>query len=287
MNGSFIDDFADVPGLNDLNAQPSTPAKAAKPRETFPCESCGGTGVYRGVRIHQQETRCFACGGKGYFLKSYKDRMASREKYAQKKATALATAQAAFNEAHPGLIEAMTPLASWNDFVKSLLDQYLLKGGLSDRQVTAAISQVEKAARRDAERAAQKAARIENAPQIDMTSILAMFEKARENGLKKLAFVAADLRISLAKSTSVNAGALYVQRDGDYQGKIMGGKFLAIREAKADTAALLIEIAKNPSQAARDYGKRTGTCCCCGRELTDPKSIADGIGPICATNWGL
>lgn len=25
-----------------------------------------------------------------------------------------------------------------------------------------------------------------------------------------------------------------------------------------------------------------GTCCCCGRKLTDPESIASGIGPTCA-----
>ena len=33
---------------------------------------------------------------------------------------------------------------------------------------------------------------------------------------------------------------------------------------------------------AQAYGKATGMCCVCGTTLTDPKSIAAGIGPVCA-----
>ena len=33
---------------------------------------------------------------------------------------------------------------------------------------------------------------------------------------------------------------------------------------------------------AKAYGKLTGTCCSCGRELTNEDSIEAGIGPICA-----
>ena len=49
----------------------------------------------------------------------------------------------------------------------------------------------------------------------------------------------------------------------------------------------LTKIAADPAGEARLYGMRTGTCACCGRELTDPNSIEAGIGPICAENWGL
>ena len=37
--------------------------------------------------------------------------------------------------------------------------------------------------------------------------------------------------------------------------------------------------------AAR-FGLLTGVCACCGRTLTDPESIARGIGPVCARNRG-
>lgn len=33
---------------------------------------------------------------------------------------------------------------------------------------------------------------------------------------------------------------------------------------------------------AKQYGQVTGTCCMCGRKLTNEESIAEGIGPRCA-----
>jgi len=36
---------------------------------------------------------------------------------------------------------------------------------------------------------------------------------------------------------------------------------------------------------AQEYGRLYGICCRCGAELTDEKSIEDGIGPVCATKW--
>ena len=37
-------------------------------------------------------------------------------------------------------------------------------------------------------------------------------------------------------------------------------------------------------QAAR-IGHATGVCCICGRELSDPVSVQNGIGPVCAKKW--
>jgi hypothetical protein len=34
-------------------------------------------------------------------------------------------------------------------------------------------------------------------------------------------------------------------------------------------------------EQAAEYGRRTGVCLICGRTLTDPTSVAQGIGPIC------
>lgn len=36
---------------------------------------------------------------------------------------------------------------------------------------------------------------------------------------------------------------------------------------------------------AAEFGKRTGTCCNCGRTLTNPDSIDAGIGPVCAQRF--
>lgn len=45
----------------------------------------------------------------------------------------------------------------------------------------------------------------------------------------------------------------------------------------------LREIEADPVEAAKRYGKLSGRCSCCGRDLTDPASIEIGVGPICLT----
>ncbi len=41
----------------------------------------------------------------------------------------------------------------------------------------------------------------------------------------------------------------------------------------------------DPITIASAFGRATGRCCCCGRTLTNPDSIAAGIGPICAAGF--
>jgi hypothetical protein len=110
-----------------------------------------------------------------------------------------------------------------------------------------------------------------------------MFETARNSGHKKPIYRAAGLVISRASDHGKNPGALYVKTaEGDeYLGKIIGTDYTG------KPAPGLVAIAADPRGEAVRYGKRTGTCSCCGAELSNPKSIAAGIGPICATKWGL
>jgi len=49
---------------------------------------------------------------------------------------------------------------------------------------------------------------------------------------------------------------------------------LAIKYVKADQ--------KITRERAAEFGQQTGVCCMCGRDLTDPESVAAGIGPICS-----
>lgn len=51
----------------------------------------------------------------------------------------------------------------------------------------------------------------------------------------------------------------------------------AMRLLSSDTRMSLDE--------AKAFGALYGTCCSCGRTLTDESSIAAGIGPICATKF--
>lgn len=44
---------------------------------------------------------------------------------------------------------------------------------------------------------------------------------------------------------------------------------------------------KNPVAEAQLEGQYLGSCCFCGLELTDRRSLATGYGPICASKYGL
>lgn len=280
MTTSFIDDLQDI-----INGSAAPVAKApTKPVQTYPCESCGGTGKYRGVRIHQTESDCFACGGRGWFKTSTADRFAARKAAADRKARVLQVARDQFDAAHPGLAAGLAGIREWSEFGRAMHEQIEAKGALTEKQVAAAQNLLAKVA---ASRAAKEAAKQANSGAVDMTAIEALFATAKANGLLKPAFVVEGMRIKPAPLTGKNAGALYVTRDGEYQGKLSGGRFIAVGGAHADTLATLVKIAVDPAGAAREFGRVTGTCCCCGRTLTDAESIAAGIGPICATKWGL
>jgi hypothetical protein len=82
-----------------------------------------------------------------------------------------------------------------------------------------------------------------------------------------------------AVTKGVNAGAVYAYRpDGACAGKITpSGVFYG----DENLTGALTRAAKNPQEAAVAYGRQTGNCSCCGRDLTDPVSIFGGIGPIC------
>lgn len=53
-----------------------------------------------------------------------------------------------------------------------------------------------------------------------------------------------------------------------------------------DVKAIIMGAANDPLNAAIRYGKVSGECSCCGRELTVKESIERGIGPICAKKFG-
>ena len=183
-----------------------------------------------------------------------------------------------FKEENPGLIEALKELTSWNSFAASLVEQFNKRGSLSEKQTGAAVAMLMKVK-------ANQAARAE-APTVDLSNVVAMFNKAHE-AIKTPKFRFEDLVISRAPDSGANAGALYVKVDGEYAGKVKEGKWFGLRTAPQDTLSKLQQIAESPLGSAVAYGRKTGTCACCGRELTKHESIDRGIGPICAERFGL
>lgn len=179
------------------------------------------------------------------------------------------------------LIERAREFSAWSDFAGSLVAAFRKYGKLSEKQEGALRSMVAKV---DAGRAAKQA----NSGEVNVSAIEKLFADVVATGHKKPKFRAIGLEISLASSRSINAGALYVKDEGgNYLGKVQRGRFFASTAAKPGTLHTLERIAVNPRQEAVEYGKKYGICGCCGRELSDPVSVAMGIGPVCAERWGL
>jgi len=55
----------------------------------------------------------------------------------------------------------------------------------------------------------------------------------------------------------------------------------------AGLRSLLHALAEDPMKTLSEYGSITGNCSCCGSGLTSDNSVAMGIGPVCAKNYGL
>jgi hypothetical protein len=285
MNDFDDFDFAAWIAENDEPPEPPRPtAKPAAEREKHPCGECAGSGRWMHGTNRRGENKCFACKGRGYFLSSAQDRRKSRDQRRESKARKLADAKGAFNEAHPDLIVTLLSMTNWNDFAASLVDQFNRRGDLSEKQIAAAQRMI---AKTKATRAANAKSRDEASTEIDLSAIKAMFEKAFRSGKRRPTYRAEGVVISRAPDHGKNAGSLYIKTAGDdYQGKITPEMvFRPNHSAAPETTAALTAIAADPQDAAVRYGRETGSCSCCGRELTDPTSIAAGIGPICEANW--
>tara|TARA_R110000796_G_scaffold228451_2_gene345604 strand:+ start:1457 stop:1999 length:543 start_codon:yes stop_codon:yes gene_type:complete len=175
------------------------------------------------------------------------------------------------------ILIGLRPMIGWNDFAASLLAQYDRKGDLSERQWDAAERMILKT-----QATAQRKEDLQR--DVDVSRIKNLLVEAK---VKKPVFRAAELAFSLASVSGKNAGAVYVKRGADYQGKIMSGKFMPVGSCHDLTGDAVVQVSADPRGQAVQHGRDTGRCSCCGRELTDPFSIEQGIGPICASNWSL
>jgi hypothetical protein len=123
---------------------------------------------------------------------------------------------------------------------------------------------------------------------IDVGAIEVAFAAARANKIKSPKLRLADFVFSRAPDHGANAGSIYVKSKitDAYLGKVTAGRFIASRECDDPTKTAVIAAAADPHSSAKAYGLRTGSCACCGRELTNGESIELGIGPICRDKFG-
>ncbi len=243
---------------------------------THQCPACKGRGnfySYTGRLVGN----CFKCAGSGKVstgkLAAHKGRETQKRNAAE------------WLHAHHAEIAYMGHRAQHSSFYAGLQEQFNAGGKLSERQIEMIRKDMAEAPARIAAAKAKREA--DRTGDCDLTQIEKLFDTARSNGLKKLKFRTPDADIKPAPDHGVNAGWLYVTKGELYLGKLKAGKFVASRDAPEGTLAKLQELAKDPLAVGIAYGKQTGNCCCCGRELSDPVSVERGIGPICETKWGM
>ena len=281
--------FADLVSDLPLACEPVTPARRLF-RET--CAKCGGDGRWKGYGDCTGDLRCTMCDGRGYreFKTSAEERAKGREAAArakQREADALAAKVAAWHEANPEVSQWLREAAGRGfEFAQSLLGSLEQYGSLTDRQMETAARLTLQSQERKAQWAAERAVREAAAPTVDATQLEQSFRTAKSNGLKWPRITMGEMVIKPAGENSKNPGALYVTEDGQYLGKVMGGRFFKVRECGDEQEKQVVSLINDPVAAAEAYGHMTGHCCICNRELTNPESVARGIGPICADKFG-
>lgn len=103
------------------------------------------------------------------------------------------------------------------------------------------------------------------------------------NGLDSLTYTRNGVEVDLYHSgTRYRPGPIYVRTNKQKRGTIReDGSF----DVASDILDLLLDLDKNPRAVLGDSGRETGICAICGRELTNPESIARGMGPVCAERF--
>ena len=283
MTSTFLDLEDDVTVGGEFRPQTKTGTSRYAKTEQYPCAQCAGTGRWSGGVNRDGKGHCFACKGQGFFMTS----PAAREKARQARRTSRdnkARDAMSANEAS-GLLKDLANMEEWNNFAGSLMDQHRGGKAWSEKQIAAAQRMIAKVA--DASKQAAVKAKANATDGIDITRIREMFEAAYTAGHKKPVYRAEGMVLNRAPDHGRNPGAIYVKTDNVYQGKITGTTFYPSRDAVPETVTGLRIIAEDPMAAAVRYGRKTGTCACCGRKLTNELSVELGIGPICRDKWGL
>lgn len=117
------------------------------------------------------------------------------------------------------------------------------------------------------------------------------FEAAKSKGAKRLTLRFNGINVKPNRDlTALWVTSQTETEEGNYglQPKFLGKVTRTSLDSRLsdDVKSVIMGAASDPLTAAIRYGKVSGECSCCGRELTDPQSIERGIGPICARKFG-
>lgn len=243
------------------------------------CPKCNGRGskVYGFVNIC--EYTCSTCKGTGRVTQQHLDKIQRFKDNRAKAANTIANRAAEWKVQHADLWEWLT--ANSFDFSNSMIDSIERYGRLTDNQINAVRRCIAKQAERRAERL-----RAQEDSKTELTGVVAVVEamrKAKFLGNKKPKIRTKEITFTFAPDNGKNADHVYAKATGGlYLGKIdFSGRLTPSRDCVGEVLETLKRVASDPITAAIDYGKQTGVCACCGRDLEDEKSVERGIGPIC------
>lgn len=291
--------------MTELSATPSPAEPQPGTREI--CPKCQGTGRF--VSYAGRDCGpCFTCHGNGYKTEERRwygyharrlGRATAREQLAAAGTEASASVEA-FRATNPDIVAWLERNAPTFEFAASLLNQLRRRGGLTENQLAAVLRGIERDEAREAAPAAQAPVAASAAPpaaiEIDTSRLFACLTAAAATGLRRPRLIVGDVTVKLAGSTSRQPGALYFYSNGTFLGSIRpAGAALIVSRAyrglsEQDREAFVTavrELAADPVARVRAHGGLTGQCSCCGRPLSDPVSVANGIGPICADRFGF
>lgn len=114
------------------------------------------------------------------------------------------------------------------------------------------------------------------------------FDRAASARLRRPVMWFEGFEASMASASGRNPGAIYAKaHTGEYLGKIQGGAFFASRDCTGEQSAMIAQAMDDPIAAALAYAKRSGRCCVCNATLTEGKSVAAGMGPVCRKRFAI
>ena len=136
-----------------------------------------------------------------------------------------------------------------------------------------------------------KVASVDSNEPTQFEALFAAFEAAKSKGAKRLTLRFEGVNVKPNRDmTALWVTSQTEKEQGNYgmQPKYLGKVTRSAMDSRLsdDVKATIMAVANDPLTAAIRYGKVSGECSCCGRELTDPRSIERGIGPICAEKFG-
>jgi hypothetical protein len=254
---------------------------------TETCSKCHGTGKfisYAGRVVGD----CFACAGEG--SKSFKTAPETRAKARGARA---ARSERNWSEFWDSLTDTERDALTWlvgegvpvNDFLLDMADKVRAKRDLTPNMINGVVKWYAPVARRAAQHTQD---RVACAVSSKFQKLVDAFNAARESGIKKPIFRAEGVTVTMGTGQKWG-GFMFLEGEfGQKLGTITpSGELRARAECTDAHRATLDAIADDPFTVSKQYGKRTGNCGCCGRELTNALSIELGIGPICREKWGF